>query len=46
MTEILDILTDPAHWVAHFVMDGALTLAMIWPARLWLKHHDRKAHSQ
>ncbi len=45
MTEIFEILTDPAHWVAEIVMDGTITLALLWPARIWLRRHDRKAHS-
>lgn len=44
MTEIFEILTDPAHWVAHVVMDFSLTLILALPARAWLKRHDRKAH--
>ena len=44
MNEIFHILTDPAHWVAEVVMDGAITLALLLPARAWLKRHDERKH--
>lgn len=44
MTEIWHILTDPAHWVAEVVMDGTLTLLLLWPARVWLRRHDERKH--
>jgi hypothetical protein len=46
MNEIFEILTDPAHWVAEVVMDGVITLAMLWPAKRWLDRHDKKKHSK
>jgi hypothetical protein len=45
MHELLHILGDPAHWFAEVVMDGTITLAVLYPARLWLKRHDRRKHN-
>lgn len=44
MTEILHIVSDPAHWVAEFIMDGAFAIPAYLFGRWRLKVHDHKAH--
>jgi hypothetical protein len=44
VTEIFEILTDPAHWVAEVVMDGTIALVVLYPIRVWLRRHDERKH--
>lgn len=45
MTEIIYILTDPAHWIAEIVMDTVYNVAIGIPVGAWwVRRHDRKHH--
>lgn len=46
MSEVLHIVTDPAH-VAAELLFITVELAIARPIfRVWLRHHDRKVHGK
>lgn len=45
VTELLHLLTDPAHWAFEGVTDLVFGGVGILIGRFWLKGHDRKHHN-
>lgn len=45
ITELTQIMLDPAHWIAEIVMDGTLTLLAVYPIRRLVARHDRHRHT-
>lgn len=44
LSELLDLLTDPAHLSFEVIVDGAFAgVGVLWHA-LWVRRHDAKEH--
>lgn len=44
MSELLHLLTNPAHWAFEVISDLAFAGVGALFARIWVKRHDRKHH--
>ncbi len=44
MSEILHIITDPAHLAAEGIFRAAELVVEITLAAVWVRRHDRKKH--
>lgn len=46
MSELLSLLTDPAHWAFEGVTDLVFAGFGILIGRVWVRAHDRKHHTK
>lgn len=44
MSELLHLLSNPAHWAFEGISDLAFALPGFLAGRFWLKRHDAKEH--
>jgi hypothetical protein len=46
MSEYFHLLGNPAHWLFEFTVEGVTFLILTYPARKWIKRHDKEHHAE